>query len=179
VSPWKKWAAIVGGAALALTLAFSAGRFSKPAQVIEAHVFHAFAVEKVVEHETVKVVVEKAKAEIVYVDRVITKEGEVHEKIVTKTVETSKAEGDKVVDKTSDKTTDTTAKAETITKNDFPRFTVSLLGGAQLDSRINLIPNAGPFTLGLAFQYRIAGPLQIGAFGLTTGAFGLMIGATF
>lgn len=171
MSTLKKWAAIVLGALVALALAFSAGRFSKPSEVIEAHVFHAFAVEKVVE----KIVVEKAKAQVVYVDRTITKEGAVHEVVVTKTVEAEKT----VADRTADKLTDTSAKAETITKNDAPRLTVMVLAGVDLKPAWQPITGAGPLALGIAVNYRIAGPLVVGAWGVHTGAFGVGVGAQF
>lgn len=171
---WRPIAAVV-----ALVLAFGAGRFATPTKVITKTEVQTKVVTQVQTVEVEKRVEVAAKAQVVYVDRIIEKDGTIHEHSVTKSEETSKTT-DNTAEKTTakqDATTDT--KTEKTVLHDAPRFTVSLLSGVQLKPSINLIPNAGPFTLGLAFQYRIAGPLQVGIFGLTTGAFGVSLGATF
>lgn len=160
---------------IALVAAFGAGRFAMPSKihVVEVATYH---------YETVqgkeRVVF---KDRVVQVDRVVTKvispDGTITEKIEDKSKrETKTADASKEVTAAS---TDSSVKTDKLTVNDAPRFTVSLLAGVQIKSQINLIPNAGPFSLGLQFQYRIIGPLQVGAWGLTTGAFGVSLGLTF
>lgn len=175
MSLWKKRLLIALGAIAALALAFSAGRFAAPAKI------HTVTVTQTVVKTEIKTVeVEKrveAKAQVVYVDRIIYKDGTVHEKTETRIAETSTTDH---ASKTDEKeSTKVAAKTEQIVSNDYPRLTVGLLGGYQFKSQVNLIPQLGPFALGLTVQYRIAGPLQVGAFGLSTGAFGIMLGATF
>lgn len=160
---------------IALVAAFGAGRFAMPSKihVVEVRTYH---------YETVqgkeRVVF---KDRVVQVDRVVTKvtspDGTITEKIEDKSKrETKTTDASKEVVATS---TDSSAKTDKLTVNDAPRFTVSLLAGVQIKSQVNLIPGAGPFSLGLQFQYRIIGPLQVGAWGLTTGAFGVSLGLTF
>lgn len=153
--------AIVAAVLVALVAAFSAGRFSKPSEVIEAHVFHTVTVEKVVE----KIVEVKAKARVVYVDRVIKTDGEIVEKIVEREVEKTETKAERE----TDKATDSAAKTETITKNDAPRLTVMVLAGYQHGPAVNLIPNVGPFSVGASVTYRFAGPFTAGAVVTSTG----------
>lgn len=175
MSRLKKWALIALGAGVALVLAFSAGRFSKPSEVIEAHVFHTVTVEKVVEKVVEKRIEVAAKARVI--TRTVTVQGEVHEVIVER--EVTRAEAEKHVERETDKAIDTSGKTETITKNDAPRLTVMVLAGVDLNPAWQPIPSAGPLALGLAVNYRIAGPLVVGAWGVHTGAFGVGVGAQF
>lgn len=171
---WKPIAVLV-----ALVVAFGAGRFAAPTKTITKTEVQTKVVTQVQTVEVEKRVEVAAKAQIVYVDRVITKEGTITEHIVTKTVETDKKSDVKAETEQAKTAVTTDTKTEKVTITDAPRFTVSVLAGAQLKPSINLIPNAGSFSVGLAFQYRIAGPLQVGVFGLTTGAFGASVGVTF
>lgn len=167
---WRPLAVVV-----ALVAAFGAGRFAGPTKVhvVEVATYHAVTVEG-----KERVVY---KDRIVQVDRVVTKttrpDGTVTETIADKSKQETKTDSD---EKSATATNvDSSVKNDRVTITDAPRFTVSLLGGYQLDSHVNLIPGAGGWSLGLAFQYRIAGPLQVGAFGLSTGAFGVTLGLTF
>jgi len=179
MSVWKKRLMVALGALAALVLAFSAGRFAAPSKIITAT-----QIRFVTRTETVTKTVEvekhtEAKAQVVYVDRVIYKDGTVHEKTETRTVETEKT--DAKTDSTADAKTDSTADTKTtqVITNDAPRLTVMVLAGADLKPIWQPIPNAGPLALGLAVNYRIAGPLVIGAWGVHTGAFGVAVGAQF
>lgn len=167
---WKPIAVVV-----ALVAAFGAGRFATPTKVhvVEVATYHVQTVEG-----KERVVF---KDRVVQVDRVVTKvtrpDGTVTETIADKSKrETKTADAEKSVNTTS---VDSSVKTEKTETHDAPRFTVSLLGGYQLDAHVNLIPNAGGWAVGAAFQYRIAGPIQVGIFGLSTGAFGLQLGLSF
>lgn len=161
--------------AVALVAAFGAGRFASPTKVhvVQVATYHAVTVqgnERVV-----------FKDRIVQVDRVIVRtvapDGTVTETITDKSKRESKsADAAKSVTLAA---VDSSVKTEKTETHDAPRFTVSLLGGYQFKSQFNLIPNAGPWALGLQLQYRIAGPLQVGVWGLTTGTVGLNLGLTF
>lgn len=167
---WKKVAFVV-----LLAAAFGAGRFATPSKVhvvsvIDTRVVHVAGKTEV-----------KYKDRVKYVDRVVTET--VHPdgtktKVTTdkSTVASASASGKSETSATS---VESSAKAEKTVLTDHPRFTVSLLGGYQLDGRLNLIPGAGPWSVGLAFQFRVAGPLQVSVFGYTTGLFGLGLGLTF
>lgn len=171
MNPIVKKLCIALGCVVALALAFSAGRFAAPAKIHVAQVIQTVTVEKVVE----KVVTVEAKAVVRYVDRVVTKEGEIREKIVEREVERKKTESDTEHDKAET----SEAKTEKLTVNDYPRLTVMVLAGADLNPAWQPIPGAGPLALGVAVNYRIAGPFVVGAFGLHTGVFGIGLGATF
>lgn len=171
MSGWKKWALIAAGVIVALIAAYSAGRFGAPSKIHTVDITHT--VVKTV--EVVKVVTVKGKTEVVHVDRVITKEGEVRERIVTRTVEVEKKTDDR--DKRED--SDTKGKADSVTTNDAPRLTVMVLGGVDLSPAWQPIPNAGVLALGVGINYRVAGPFVVGAWGLHTGAFGVGVGLQF
>lgn len=167
---WKPLAVVV-----ALVAAFGAGRFATPSKihVVQVATYH---VETVQGKERVVF-----KDRVVQVDRVVTKtvlpDGTVTEVTTDKSKrETKTADASKSVTATS---VDSSVKTEKTILSEHPRFTVSLLGGYQLDSHVNLIPGAGGWAVGAAFQYRVIGPLQVGIWGLSTGAFGLQLGLTF
>lgn len=167
---WKKIAFVV-----LLAAAFGAGRFATPSKVHVATVVQY-------KYETVQGKTEiKYKDRVKFVDRVVT-ETILPDGTKTKvTTDKSKVTDASVSGKTEITSTsvENSAKTEKTTLTDHPRFTVSLLGGYQLDGRLNLIPGAGPWSVGLAFQFRVAGPLQVSVFGYTTGLFGLGLGLTF
>lgn len=178
------WRPIV--VAVALVAAFGAGRFATPAKVQVITTTQTVVKTEVKTVEVEKRVEVAAKAETVYVDRTIYKDGTIHEQ--SKTVS---AETDTKTDKVSEKS-DTAQEATTDTKTektvtaDAPRLTVSVMGGYQFGNQgllkgsgVNLIPNAGALSLGVQVQYRIAGPVQIGVFGLTSGVAGVTVGLTF
>lgn len=167
---WKPIAVVV-----ALVAAFGAGRFATPSKV------HVVTVASY-HYETVQ-----GKTEIKYKDRV-----KLVDRVITETVLPDGTKTKVTTDKSKVETASGTAKAETTATSvdnsvktektilsEHPRFTVSLLGGYQLDARVNLIPGAGGWAVGAAFQYRVIGPLQVGIWGLSTGAFGLQLGLTF
>jgi hypothetical protein len=168
---WKRLALYVAGGVLSLALAFSAGRYSLAPKIETREVVRTEfkTVEKVI---TVEVA---SKDKVVYIDRVITKEGEIREKIVEKTVEKRDTKVEKDTKEEAKIATDT---KKTVT-TDAPRLSVSILAGVDLNPAWQPIPNAGPLALGIAVQYRIAGPLTVGAFGLHTGVFGVSVGANF
>jgi hypothetical protein len=169
---------LIAGACVLVAIvgAFSAGRFSAPLKVetreVEKVVFKDRIVEKVV---TVEV---KAKAETktVYVDRVITKEGTVTERIVERTVtkEDTKKTGNTDTDTTTDRTTErTTEKVVTLR----PNWRVGALVGASLKDP--LLPIAGPLVLGLEVDYRLIGGLSVGLWANTYGAAGVALAFEF
>ncbi len=168
MNPWTKRGLVVGAVLAALAGAYGAGRFAAPTKVVTKT--------EVVTKEVIKEV--KAETKVIYrdrvVDRVITKDGTVTEHIVYKS-----AEATKEVDRTSDaKSSDT--KTEKVTITDAPRLTVSVLAGVDLKPAWQpLGPSAGPLALGLSVQYRVAGPIVVGAWGLHTGAFGASLGIQF
>lgn len=175
------------GAVVVLALlagAFFAGRFAGPEKVVTK------AVEKVVTKvefqdrivEKVVTVTEAAKTEqkVVYIDRVVTKEGEVRERIVEKTVEverkteatdanrteTTEAKEDRVVEKVVEKTV--TARAD---------WRVGILAGAQWPTP--LVPIYGPLVLGAYGERRIIGGFSMGLWLNTGGAAGVSASMEF
>lgn len=181
----RRNAAIGAGAVLVLLVAaFFAGRFAGPEKVVEK------AVEKVVTKveyqdrvvEKIVTVKEAAKTEqrVVYVDRVITKEGEVRERIVEKTVEverkTENTEGNKTEattareDKAAEKVTEKSVTAR-------PDWRVGLLLGAQWPKP--LLPIYGPLVLGAYGERRIIGGFSLGLWVNTGGAAGVSASMEF
>lgn len=167
---WKGFAV-----ALAVFLAYGFGRWGVAPNVVTK-------TETVTKVETVegkeKIVYRDRK---VFVDRVVTrtvtKDGTVKEVITDKShSETAKSETAKEV-KAVDQLV--TAKTEKTVTSDAPRLTVMLLAGTQIKPSVNLIPNVGPLSFGVAVNYRVAGPITLGVWGVTTGAFGLSVGAQF
>lgn len=159
---WRKLALVV-----ALVVAFGAGRFASPTKVHMLTQIQTVTVTKEVVHEV------EAKAKVKVVTRTITKEGEVRERIVERVITKREKEA------ATETAASSSVKTEKTVEHDAPRFNVSLMVGAQLSPPWQPIPNAGPLALGLSFQYRVAGPLTIGVWGLHTGAFGGSVGVTF
>lgn len=167
---WKPIAVVV-----ALVAAFGAGRFATPSKVHVVSVVSYKVTTVQGKTET------KFKDRVKFVDRVVTETTNPDGTKVKTTTDKSKVTTATASNKNETNATsvESSAKTEKITIADHPRFTVSLLGGYQLDARVNLIPGAGGWSVGLAFQYRVAGPLQVGVFGLSTGVFGLSLGLSF
>ncbi len=157
--------------AAALLVAFGAGRFATPPKVVTK----TETVVKVETREVVKTVTVTAAAKVKVIERVVTKEGEVRERIVIREVTKKETEGEHKTDAVASET----VKAEKIVTSDAPRLTVSVLVGADLNPAWQPIPGAGPLALGLQVQYRIAGPVTVGVFGLHTGVVGASLGVTF
>lgn len=160
--------AFVGTAAAA----FSAGRFTAPEKVEVREVEKVVWKDRIVE----KVVTRRAKAEerVVYVDRVVSPEGEVREKRVT----TTKADTREVADlgRTTE-SSGSTEKSASSTSTLRPDWRVGVLVGASL--REPLVPIAGPLVLGASVERRIVGPFTLGVWGLTSGAAGLSASGEF
>lgn len=150
---------------------FSLGRLTAPPKVEVREVVKVEWKDRVVE----KVVTRKAKAvdRVVYVDRVVSPEGEVREKRVT----TTKADTREVAD--LGRTTESTGKAEAVISNSTPKpdWRVGVLVGASL--REPLVPIAGPLVLGANVERRILGPVSLGAWATTGGAAGASLSAEF
>lgn len=168
--------ALAGVALLSLAAAFSAGRFTAPVVTETRDVERVVYQDKVV--EVVKTVEVKAKAETktVYVDRVVTKEGEVRERIIERvaTKEETERESDarrdaarvvereRVIDKT------VTLRAD---------WRVSIQAGAALqDPALRL---TGPLVLGVQVDRRILGGMSLGVWGNTYGAAGVALSLEF
>ncbi len=156
--------ALVGTAAAA----FSAGRFSAPVKVDVREVEKVVWKDRIVE----KVVTRRAKAEerVVYVDRVVSPEGEVRERRLT----TTKADTRELVDlgrasESSGKTEATSSSTTTLR----PDWRVGVLVGASL--REPLVPLAGPLVLGASLERRIVGGVSAGAWVNTVGAAGASV----
>lgn len=169
--------ALIAGVAVAgLAAAFSAGRFSAPRKVETRDVEHVVFKDKIV--EVVKTVEVKAKAETktVYVDRVVTKEGEVRERIVEKTdtKEDTKRDTDSRRDEDRYKITERIIE-RTVTLQ--PDWRVHLLAGVTMqDPALRL---TGPLVLGVQVDRRIAGGMSFGVWGNTFGAAGVALSLEF
>lgn len=156
--------ALVGTAAAA----FSAGRFTAPVKTDVREVEKVVWKDRIVE----KVVTRRAKAEerVVYVDRVVSPEGEVREKRLT----TTKADTRELVD--LGKTSESSGKAEAASSSTItlrPDWRVGVLVGASL--REPLAPLAGPLVLGASLERRIVGGVSAGAWVNTVGAAGASV----
>jgi hypothetical protein len=150
------------------TAAFAAGRYSTPEKVEVREVVKVEWKDRIVE----KVVTKRAKAEerVVYVDRVVSPEGEVREKRVT----TTKADTRELVD--LGKTSESSGKAEATSSSTTtlrPDWRVGVLVGASL--REPLVPLAGPLVLGASLERRIVGGVSAGAWVNTVGAAGASV----
>lgn len=164
--------------------AFSAGRFSAPLRVeekiVERVVFKDKVVEKVVE-KIVKVETEaRVETKTVYVDRVVTKEGEVRERIIymTKEVDETKRDTSSEIDKDLVATHEgESSKDSTKTVTLQPAWRVGALVGASL--RDPLLPLAGPLVVGLQVEHRILGGVSAGAWVNTVGAAGAVVSFEF
>jgi len=148
------------GVALALLAgAFSAGRFSAPLKVETRDVERVVTVEKVVEKIVTVEVKAKAETKVVYRDRVVTKEGEIRERIVERTV--TKEDEKRTTDADSEKTKDATATTEHVSIVTLrPSWRVGvLIGGSVQRPALDI---SGPLVLGATFEYRVLGGWWLG-----------------
>lgn len=145
-------------------VAFAAGRFSAPLQVEERE--RVEYRDRVVE----RVVQAKAQTKTVYVDRVITRDGEVRERIVERrdTKTDTKTDTARENAGSSDRSATTTAR---------PDWRVGVLVGAS--AREPLLPIAGPLVIGVEVDRRIVGGLSVGVWASTSGAAGAALALEF
>lgn len=173
---WRTRALIAAGVLLALVGAFTAGRFSAPEQVQTTSIVTKTVrvVERVeVKGETVYV---KAKAQIVWRDRVVKPDGTITEHIVEKT--DTKEDGKISVSSNTDRNVSLAEnRTDTRTVTVRPRWRLSVLAGAQYPPPLLTI--AGPLVLGAQFEIRIAGGLSAGLWATTGAAGGLVISFEF
>lgn len=161
---------VAGGVALVvlLALAFSAGRYTTPEKVRE--------VEKIAwkERAEEKGTSKKAKVvdRVVYVDRVVTAQGEVREKRTTRTLTDARELAE------VSKTTESAGSAEKSTVTTLrPDWRVGVLAGASL--REPLVPLAGPLVIGVEVERRIVGGVSAGVWANTSGAAGALVSVEF
>lgn len=158
--------------AVVAVAAYSAGRYAGPQAVEVREVERIVWKDRIVEKVVTKV--EKAKAATVYVDRVVTKEGEVRERIITRTVE-REAEA-----KAEEKTTVREGNAEKVAEvkaTARPDWRVGVLVGASLQPPA--LPIAGPLVVGVAVERRILGGISAGVWANTGGAAGASLSVEF
>lgn len=156
--------------------AFSAGRFTAPLQVQTRDVEHVVYRDRVVERTVTVAAEAKTEQRVVYVDRVITKEGEIREHVVERTatkddtvtqVDAAKVEV-REVEKVVEHTTTVTLR---------PDWRVAVLAGASL--KPPALPLAGPLVLGVEADRRIVGGLSAGLWVSTSGAAGAAVSFEF
>jgi hypothetical protein len=132
-------------------------------------------------HEVVKVEVHeveaKAKTLVVYRDRTVSPAGEIHERSVECSGETSLATSHTQAASQLDVKHEATHEAITLSTPVRPSWRVAVLAGASL--RAPLLPLAGPLVLGAEVDYRLAGPLSAGLWASTSGAAGLSLAVEF
>lgn len=169
--------AVVAVVAFALGVGLAAALLPRPpARVEEREVEKIVWRDKVVEVERVVTVREKAADVVRYVDRVVTKDGEVRERVVEKTVTVEKAAEAKVelrekvveVDKVREVERKVTLR---------PDWSVAVLAGAQLERP--LLPIVGPLVLGVEVRRRIVGPIGVGVWASIGGAAGGLVAVEF
>lgn len=161
-----------GSTALACLLvalaAFSAGRFSAPLEVEERVRF----IETERSQRSRSEEKDRRQQKVVYVDRVITKEGEVREKIVEKLV---MVDASKVDEKAS---TERQAEALNEKKTTLqPDWRIAAQVGASLKEPA--LPIAGPLVIGVQAERRIAGGFSGGLWVNTSGAAGVVLSVEF
>jgi hypothetical protein len=168
----RQWAAGITALVVLLGLAFSAGRFTAPVKTDVREVEKVVWKDRVVE----KVVTRKAKAvdRVVYVDRVVTPEGEVREKRTTRTLTDARELVD--LGKASE-SAGSSASSSTSATTLRPDWRVGVLAGASLTEP--LVPIAGPLVLGASVERRIVGGLSAGAWVNTVGAAGASVSMEF
>lgn len=180
----KKALAWSGAALVLIAASFSAGRFSAPLKIETRDVEKVLWKERVVEKVVEKVVTVEARAKLetrtIYVDRVVTKEGEVRERIVERLVTAEEAKK-----LTTDDTSKDLAKTnegerlhevvKTVTLQ--PAWRVGLLVGASL--RDPFVPIAGPLVLGAQVEHRLVGGVSAGLWLNTVGAVGVVVSLEF
>jgi len=168
----RQWAAGITALVVITGLAFSAGRFTAPVKTDVREVEKVVWKDKVVE----KVVTRKAKAvdRVVFVDRVVTPEGEVREQRTTRTLTDARELVD--LGKTSE-SAGSTEKSASSTSTLRPDWRVGVLAGASL--REPLVPIVGPLVLGASVERRIVGGLNAGVWVNTVGAAGASVSMEF
>lgn len=173
--PSKYW---WGAAALALIVAFAAGRFTaaKPDVKTVEHVV-AQKVEVKAEQKVEQKDTHTAQTVIVYRDRVVHTDGTVENK--SQTVTTT---GTDTHVTEHDATTDTTHAATTSDRNQTvssyrPEWHVGVLAGFE---PLHMSPQlAGPFALGAQVERRVLGPIWLGAWGMSSGMAGVSVSVEF
>ncbi len=161
---YRRVALAVAGA---LVVAFAAGRYTaRQATEVEERVVHT---ETVVTKTRVVAQRAETKHVVVYRDRVVEPDGTTIEREVeradTETRETTRTDSAVDVEKATDSTK--------VVRAPLPDWRVGALVGAQLR-----LPPEGPI-FGAIVERRIAGPLSVGAWGLQTGAAGLVVTLEF
>lgn len=172
---WRKFA-LVG----VVILAFVAGKFASPAKVVTE--VQERVVEKVVEKkvEVIKEVEVKAAAKVVYIDRVIERDGTVREHVEER--EATKTETTRETERTAEREATKEAERKSVTiQESHATARISLLAGVDLSPAWQPIPNGGILALGIHAEFRpiTALPLTLGVWGLHTGAFGASAGFEF
>ncbi len=172
----RQWTAVVLAVVLVGVGAFSAGRFSAPHEVETRDVEHVVFKDRVVEKLVTVEVKAKAETKIVYRDRIVTKEGEIRERIVERTDTKEDRKTDTVADRDA-KTEGTKDRESRQTVTLQHKWRASLLAGASLAQP--LVPLAGPLVLGAEVDYRIVGGVSAGVWINTVGAAGLLVAVEF
>lgn len=177
--PWPWKVAILLLLAVAL---FLGGRCSRTPETK--------TVEKVVVQYKDRVVTQTVQSEaktqvrVVYRDRIVIRkpDGEI---VTHNVVKTEQGQSDRVVNATTKTSTNVAATSQVGTSVpaaktavDRPRWHVNLLAGVEATalSKPQLL---GPIALGAQVEYRLIGPLWIGAFGITSGSAGISLGVEF
>lgn len=161
--------------ALALVVAYGAGRFAGPTKVhvvtvVDTQVVHVAGKERVV-YRNRSTAVDKTTVKVTAPDGTVT------ETITDKTKRV--AASSEAAKETSSTASMSSAKTEKLTVTDAPRLTVGVLVGYQHAPGVQLIPNAGPLAVGLFVNYRVAGPVVVGAAATTTGLVAGQVGVQF
>lgn len=163
---WR-WLAFWG---VLLVAAFGAGRVSSPAEV-----------ERVTEYQIISQTKSRAKvstkaraATVVYVDRYVSPEGAVSEKIERREVETKTMDTDRL----DESRTDTAFKSKEIVKSQ-PSWSVGVLAGATWKEPALRLGDT-PLVVGATVDFRIPKTSTwVGAWGTTQGAGGLALKVEF
>lgn len=138
-----------------LPVAYLGGKYSNPAKVEERIVEVVKYQDKIVEKIVTVEKEVKGKDRVAYIDRTITKEGEIRERIVerevTKTVRETAVEANKTETVTAEKTIE---KAKIVTNQ--AQWHLGAKVGLDIDSTIGLTPQV---VVGLQGERRIWGPL--------------------
>lgn len=152
------WRAVA--VSLALLGAFATGRFATPTKTVT----------QTVERVVTKTVTVKAKARVVYRDRTVIQkpDGTVERRDVERTEQTTVAATEHEAEH---------AATVTVTASP-PQWRASLLAGVDFP-HLDRPALLGPIQLGAMVERRIAGPLWIGAWGMSSGVGGLALSLEF
>jgi hypothetical protein len=168
ITQWllKFWAHRFIVATVLLPVAFFVGRWTAPAPAAQVRTETVTRTE----YKDRVVVKEVAGAtRVVYRDRTIYRDGPIQERVVEK-------EGERVeVVREIEKKTDSVQAQETRVEVSAiqPTWRVGVLVGADLSPQWQPIPGAGVLSIGGTIQHRLAGPLWVGGFALSTGVAGV------